>query len=307
MSFAINARVSFAAMRRAPRLSSATLSTSAFDEEMTAVYNRLSENHRHENGPWPKMTQVVVDHAKAQGGMFSFLTGAPKLTVLDLASGPAEPAATIAKALPDSTIIATDFSEDMVAAATKVVESIPNASAQQADASDLATFDDGSMDVVTCCYGYMFPADKDAALAETFRVLKPGGIMVATTWDRVDMLPLVKDIMTPVLGFEPPPPPVNPMSLSEEGLFLSMVEKAGFSDITQSTSTYPFNFGSEESFQFKVGTLLVKDKIEEFGEEGWAKAREAFQANIGKYSETNDEGEMVLPNNTFRMTVATKK
>ena len=128
--------------------------------------------------------------------------------MLDLASGPAEPAATIAKALPDSTIIATgpflsrrpatdaqprhatqptnenppDFSEDMVASATKIVESLPNASAQQADASDLSAFEDGSIDVVTCCYGYMFPADKDAAIAETFRVLKPGGIMVATTW-----------------------------------------------------------------------------------------------------------------------------
>ena len=37
--------------------------------------------------------------------------------------------------------------------------------------------------VVTCCYGYMFPTEKETALAETLRVLKPGGTLVATTWD----------------------------------------------------------------------------------------------------------------------------
>ena len=43
------------------------------------------------------MTEVVTKHANSKGGMFSFVTGAPSLTVLDLASGPGEPAATIAK------------------------------------------------------------------------------------------------------------------------------------------------------------------------------------------------------------------
>ena len=42
---------------------------------------------------------------------------------------------------------------------------------------------DASYDVVTCCYGYMFPTEKETALAETLRVLKPGGTLVATTWD----------------------------------------------------------------------------------------------------------------------------
>lgn len=57
-----------------------------------------------------------------------------------------------------------------------------------ANAEDLSTIDDNSMDIVTCCYGYMFPADKDKALEETFRVLKPGGTLIATTWDKVDMI-----------------------------------------------------------------------------------------------------------------------
>ena len=95
------------------------------------------------------------------------------------------------------------------------------------------------------------------------------------------------------------------MSLAGEGLFASMVEKAGFSEIEQTTSTYPFNFGTEDDFQFKVATILIKDKLDELGEEGWKTAREAYDANIAKYTEDND-GEMMMPNNTFRMTVAKK-
>ena len=51
-----------------------------------------------------------------------------------------------------------------------------------------------------------------------------GGLLVATTWDRLDTLSLMKDIMELVLGFPPPPPEMNPMALSQEGLFHQMVK-----------------------------------------------------------------------------------
>ena len=77
--------------------------------------------------------------------------------------------------------------------------------------------------------------------------------------------------------------------------------------VDQSTSTYPFDFGDDKDFQLKIGTLLIKDQIDEFGEEGWAKAEKAFWANIGKYSEINNSGQMIVPGNTFRMTTAKKQ
>ena len=51
-----------------------------------------------------------------------------------------------------------------------------------------------------------------------------GGLLVATTWDRLDTLSLMKDIMESVLGFPPPPPEMNPMAFSQEGLFHQMVK-----------------------------------------------------------------------------------
>lgn len=267
-----------------------------FDGDMAKAYNKMSANHRHPYGPWKKMRDLVL--ARTPPGA--------SLTILDLASGPGEPAATIATALPSARIIATDVSEDMVSAATEAHKNLPNLTARVADAQDLSEFDDGSVDVVTCCYGYMFPTDKPRALKETYRVLKPGGLLVATTWDRVDILKISRDVMEAVLGAPPPTPPLNPMSLSEPGLFQSLVLDAGFTGVEQGTSTYPFDFGTDKDFQLRVGTILLKEKIDSFGEEGWRKAEEAFWANISKYTETAMDGSMVMPENTFRLTVARK-
>ena len=56
----------------------------------------------------------------------------------------------------------------------------------------------------------------------------------------------------------------------------------------------------------KVGTLLLKDKLDELGADAWNTAEGAFWKNIGKYTTTDEQGNMVMPSNTFRLTVAKK-
>jgi len=260
-----------------------------FDAEMSALYSKIAENHHHPAGPWPLMLAAVK--------------AANPASLIDLATGPGQPAMTIAQAMPSVEVTATDVSPDMVATASKSAAGVPNMEVKEADLEDLSQFPDGSFDTATCCYGYMFPTDKPKALSETFRVLKPGGTLVGTTWDRVDMLEIVRDVMTDVLGGEaPPPPPLNPMSLSEPNLFESLVADAGFVDVEVSRSTYPFNFGAEPDFQQKMGLLLVKDKLEELGKR--AEAEEAFWRHVGKYTEKNAAGELIMPANTFKLLVA---
>ena len=162
------------AARGARAASTRALSTAPqFDEAMAKAYNIVAENHRHADGPWTRMRDKVVEAVDGRAGC----------TVLDLASGPGEPAATIAEALPSAQVLATDVAEPMVAAATNATSHLSNVKVQLADAQNLEGMSDASYDVVTCCYGYMFPTEKETALAETLRVLKPGGTLVATTWD----------------------------------------------------------------------------------------------------------------------------
>lgn len=270
--------------------------TDRFDAIVTEAYNRIAENHRHPDGPWGLMTEEVMSVSGADGSP----------TVLDIASGPGEPALTIARAMPGATVICTDLAEEMVKAATANAAGVPNVTNELLDVEDMSTHADGSIDVVTCCYGFMFPEDKARALSETLRVLKPGGTLIATTWDSVDILKISKDVMTGVLGFAPPPPPLNPMSLSEPGLFAGMLADAGFVDVRQTTSTYPFMLGDDKDFQFTVGTILLREKLDEIGGDAWAKAEDAFWANIDKYTTTAENGEMCMPANTFRLSVAKK-
>src|SRR5210317_1824380 len=90
------------------------------------------------------------------------------LMILDLATGPGEPAATIARQFPNSTVVATDLSPDQVAIAQAQTATLPHLTVQVADMMDLHDFDDNSMDFVTCCYGFMFPPDIQKAVDETF-------------------------------------------------------------------------------------------------------------------------------------------
>ena len=103
--------------RGARALSTRALSTAPqFDEAMAKAYNIVAENHRHKDGPWSRMRDKVVDAVAGRSGC----------TILDLASGPGEPAATIAEALPGARVLATDVAEPMVAAATNATSHLSN-------------------------------------------------------------------------------------------------------------------------------------------------------------------------------------
>ena len=81
-------------------------------------------------------------------------------------------------------LIASDISEDMLAEAKKKLSHL-NIEWQNIDAQQLP-FKDNSIDLVVCCFGYMFVPDKPKAFAEAYRVLRPGGMFLFTTWDNLE-------------------------------------------------------------------------------------------------------------------------
>ncbi len=105
-------------------------------------------------------------------------------------------------------ITCLDYSPDMMARAQRLASRlrIPNIDFVQGDVGNL-TFEDASFDTVLSLNGFHAFPDKEAAYRETFRVLKPGGVLcgcfaVMKENRRTDFF--IKRVYTP-MGYCTPP------------------------------------------------------------------------------------------------------
>lgn len=106
-------------------------------------------------------------------------------SVLEVAAGTGVVTRALADATDaDTTITATDLSQPMVDRARAVGTSRPVAWGQ-ADAMALP-FADQTFDVVVSQFGVMFVPDKQRGFAEMRRVLRPGGVLIVSVWDRIE-------------------------------------------------------------------------------------------------------------------------
>lgn len=108
------------------------------------------------------------------------------------------------RTLPQADITCLDYSPDMMAQAKRRAPN--NVRFVQGDVGKLP-FEDGSFDVVLSLNGFHAFPDKEAAYAETYRVLKPGGVFcgcfyIAGENKRTDWF--VQKLYTPKGFFTPP-------------------------------------------------------------------------------------------------------
>jgi len=135
--------------------------------------------------------------------------------------------------LPSAKLIASDISEEMLAVAKKKLSHL-DIEWQNIDAQQLP-FSDNSIDLVICCFGYMFVPDKPTAFAEVWRVLRPGGHFLFITWDKLENNPasytsrsIAKQYLEgPLLG-----PYDLPTSMSDERGIRSLLQDGGFSKLS---------------------------------------------------------------------------
>ncbi len=85
----------------------------------------------------------------------------------------------------DGRVVGVDINEAMLTVARSLDDTIDWV---EAPAESLPTAI-GSFDAVVCQFGLMFVVDRQAALAETARVLRPGGTVVVSTWADVSTSP----------------------------------------------------------------------------------------------------------------------
>ena len=137
------------------------------------------------------------------------LTSSPGV-ILDLASGPGEPACSLAARFPSARVTASDSSPAMRDAAQERIKSRGLRSRVQVaalDMTDLSSVASSSVDVVTVCLGlYLVNDSLPAVLSGIARVLKPGGHCVATIWDDAPLIEACLKTMEDLTGRPWPPP-----------------------------------------------------------------------------------------------------
>merc|ERR1712008_113803 len=167
----------------------------------------------------------------------------------------------LAKALPLAHVTCSDNSIAMVRKAAKLARGTANLGVLHLDMHDLSPMADDSIDVVTCCFGFAL-ADRQKALLEPLRVLRPGGALIATAWVQNAAMYLARDIIYEVTNSAPL---LGPMPLSKPKEFENIAVAAGFVEVTSTLGSYPFDFGETREIQLAMGTLPVWDVIQELG------------------------------------------
>ena len=153
--------------------------------------------------------------------------------VLELASGTGRVTRHLRKNMPAwAKLIASDISEDMLSVAKEQLKDL-KIDWQIIDAQQLP-FSNNSIDLIVCCFGYMFVPDKTKAFDEAYRVLKAGGTLLFTTWDELESNTLSHTYRKAAKKYleDPLPPAYNlPFSMNDENEIRVLLEKTGFSKI----------------------------------------------------------------------------
>lgn len=157
-------------------------------------------------------------------------------TVLDVATGPGEPALSIAGLVgAEGKVVGIDAAAEMVEAARREAKrrELSNASFEVALADHLS-FPANTFDAIVSRFGIMFFPSPIAAIREMLRVLKPGGRMAMAVWHFAKRNPF-HYIFAQAFERYAASPPVAPDALrfAQPGKLLAILLEAGATAVSE--------------------------------------------------------------------------
>jgi SAM-dependent methyltransferase len=178
--------------------------------------------------------QIRTMGAPVSHAMIEAIAPQPGQQVLELAAGLGETGLLAAELVaPAGNVVISDQAEAMLAGAR---ERAAELGIENVDFKVLnAEWIDApvaSFDAVLCRFGFMLMADPAAALAESRRVLRPGGVLALAVWDELARNPwaaLPREALgRHGLGRPPEPGTPGPFVLGERERLLELLADAGF-------------------------------------------------------------------------------
>ena len=214
----------------------------------------------------------------------------PGERILDLGTGPGEPALTIAREVgSDGRVFGVDLSEKMIQIADQVRSGrkIHNAEFQVMDCSKL-TFPDASFDAAISCFGFQIFTNPETAASEAYRVLRPEGRILATVWSTGNKVPFLDVIIAPMLEHAEPDATgylPTPYETGGPGEMVAFLEAAGFRRAEERRVTHVMRYESEQAYLESILTATpighsLSEESKEVQEEVLTKTR----ANLQKWA-----------------------
>ena len=207
----------------------------------------------------------------------------PDATLVDVAAGAG--ALSLLAAPAAQRVHALDFSENMLRELRKNAAraGIGNVETRVGDGQALP-YDDASFDAGFSMFGLMFFPDRARGFSELWRVLKPGGQVVVSSWAPIDESPLMRLLFEAIRCVDPAlyVPPANMLSLENPEVFRRELEAAGFREVAVTAHTVNVDVSNSDDFWYgmtrsSAPLCLLRKRI---GEEAWQRGAALAQATL---------------------------
>jgi len=237
------------------------------------------------------VTRALVEDALIGGGQ----------TVLDIATGPGEPALSVAALVgPGGKVTGIDPVPEMVAAARRATESLDLSNAQfEVAPADRLPFPDQSFDAVISRFGAMFFPSPVDALREMLRVLKPGGKIALAVWYSADTNPFFYTMQRVMERYIESPPPVpdapDAFRFASPGKLRDILAEAGASAASERLLQFSIEAPMSAEDFWSVRCEMSEKLREKVGRLSAEKLAEARRLSIDALRAYSTAGGMSFP------------
>ena len=206
--------------------------------------------------------------------------------VLEIAAGTGIVTRKLRDALnPATHLVATDLNPPMLAVAGAKFAQGEKVEFKPADAMALP-FEDAAFDLVVCQFGVMFFPDKQVALREAARVLRPGGRYLFNVWGSMSENPFSEIVYDVGAEFFPDDPPgfyKVPFGYSDQSIVMADMEAAGLQDIQ--CEVLSFDKKVADWALFAHGIIFGNPLIDEIRKRGGVEPEEMEQSILSALRE----------------------